>query len=65
MEPQPELSLDESELLALEQEYEEMRLSQLPPATEAEMKAFVSLKADDVVFIGTLSEGRLAPGTVS
>ena len=57
-----ELTQDEAEVLALEEEFEEMRLAQLPPATEAEQQAFVSMRLSDIVFIGTLAEGRLAPG---
>lgn len=58
-----ELTHEESELLALEEEYEEMRIAQMPPATDAEMRAFVSLRPEELVLIGTLAEGRLAPGT--
>lgn len=60
-----ELTHEESELLALEEEYEEMRIAQMPPATDAEMRAFVSLRPEELVLIGTLAEGRLAPGTSS
>lgn len=60
--PEGDLTIEEGELLALEEEYEELRLSQLGPSTQAEKQAFVSLRLEDVLVISTLAEGRLGPG---